>query len=82
MFINASNIIHGIRLISFENTVESGEIIEGGIGYDYIKLIVISKQNYLSCQFNLFENGTEITHPDYEVEHWGTVHSHSVLLSE
>lgn len=78
-------LIDGIRLTSIENSVESGHIIDGGVGFNYVIVRVTSRENFLSCMVETFRNGTLHTTtsvPDYYVEHWGTVHSRSELLSE
>ena len=44
-----------------QNTIASGEIIEGGIGYNYAIIRVVSKAENISCMFEKFENGTYTT---------------------
>jgi hypothetical protein len=85
MRVNYTEIIDGIRLISRENSVASGQIVGGGVGFNFVHIRVASVASYLHCAIDSFRNGTLMTTtpaPDYYVQHWGTVHSDSVLMSK
>jgi len=56
--INSTKTIDGIRLTSKNNSVATGEIIEGGIGFDFVKLKVVAHANFIDYLVTLFENGT------------------------
>ncbi|CAG9798241.1 unnamed protein product [Chironomus riparius] len=59
--INSTSPMDGIRLTSFEDSVASGEITEGGIGYNFATVKIIAKAENISCLFEKFENGTYTT---------------------
>jgi hypothetical protein len=48
-------------LISHDRTVETAEILEGGIGFNYLNFKVVGNRNFLDCSFYLFQNGTYTT---------------------
>ncbi|CAG9798240.1 unnamed protein product [Chironomus riparius] len=54
-------IIHGIRLRSFNNSGAVGDIIEGGIGYNFTIFKLVGHSNYMSFVMEGFENNTNPT---------------------
>ncbi|XP_070495194.1 uncharacterized protein [Chironomus tepperi] len=56
--IHSRRFIDGIRLTSIDDTIESGELIAGGIGHTFLIMRVIAYANYLNCLIERFENGT------------------------
>lgn len=83
-------IIHGIWLRNINNTGARGEIIDGGIGYNFVKFRLVGHTNHLlyvawffyDPSVNTLPPTTTTSEPDYYVQHWGTVHSHSTLISK
>lgn len=58
---NAKRSIDGIRLTSILDTIDSGEIVDGGIGFNFVVIRVTSKTENISCLIENFENGTYTT---------------------
>ena len=48
-------------MTSFEHSIESAEIIEGGIGFDFVRIKLIAKAENISCLVENYENGTFTT---------------------
>jgi hypothetical protein len=51
----------GIRLTSFEDTIERAEMIEGGIGFEFARIKLFAKAENISCMVEKYENGTYTT---------------------
>ena len=56
-------IIHGIRVISHNNTAASATITDGGIGSNFTTIRVLGRANYVSFSIELFENGISTQAP-------------------
>lgn len=53
--------IDGIRLTSYDGTVANGEIIQGGIGFNYVTVRVTANSYYLFCLLEALVNGEYTT---------------------
>lgn len=59
--VSSTKPIDGIRLTSFEHSIESAEIIDGGIGFNFARIKLIAKAENISCLVENYENGTFTT---------------------
>jgi hypothetical protein len=85
-----SKVIHGITLKSINSPGASAEIINGGIGYNFVTFMLGRKSNYFYFIAEVFENNTfgiETTTlvpttplPERILQEWGTVNSASLAL--
>lgn len=90
--ITLERMIHGIRIQSFNDTGRAAQILDGGINHYFMTIRFIGRTNHFLFLVEAFHDRTTTTSilsttsttlaPDYEIEHWGTVNSRSILLSE
>jgi hypothetical protein len=59
--ITVSKVIHGIRLINYNETASRAEIIDGGINFNFTTIRVFGRASYLTFSVELFENGVITT---------------------
>jgi hypothetical protein len=77
----------GIRLTSVKNT-GYGEIIDGGIGYDFAEFMLVGYSNHFHFVIEAFENytssllttSTTTPIPDRIIEEWGTINYASRII--
>lgn len=84
--INVPKVIHGIRVISYNDTAARAEIIDGGINSNFTTIRVIGRAYYLSFSVELFENGVSTTTlipttpiPEKRVVEWGIFEDYRLL---
>lgn len=86
MTYESKRIMDGIRLTSVNNSGAVGDIIEGGIGYDYAIFMLVGHSNYYKFYIDAFENYTSslVTPttpiPNKIIHEWGTINYASNLL--
>jgi hypothetical protein len=81
-------IMDGIRLRSLHGSGAVGEIIDGGIGYDFVTFMLVGHANYLYFIVDTYENYTSslITTttvapvPDKIIQEWGAVNYASKVI--
>ncbi|XP_070495193.1 uncharacterized protein [Chironomus tepperi] len=61
LVITTSSKIDGLRLTSYDGTIASGEIIDGGLELNYVTVRVISNSYYLNCLLEAFRIGEYTT---------------------
>ncbi|KAL7039841.1 hypothetical protein ACKWTF_000138 [Chironomus riparius] len=85
----APRIMDGIRLRSFNNTGAVGELIDGGIGYNFAKFQLIGHENHFYFTVDAYENYTSSLLPDPTtpapvpdkiIEEWGVVNYASQVI--
>lgn len=59
-----SRTIDGIRLRSVNNTGAIGDLIDGGVGYNFAKFMLVGHSNYFYFIIDAFENYTSSLIPD------------------
>lgn len=89
--INVPKVIHGIRVISYNDTAASAEIIDGGINSNFTTIRVFGRAYFLSFSVELFENGISTTPsqtttlipttpiPETRVIEWGIFEDYQLL---
>jgi hypothetical protein len=82
-----SRIIDGVRLRSLNNSGAIGDLLEGGVGYDYVIFKLVGHTNYFHFIIDAYENYTSsllpITTravPDGTFKEWGTVDYASKMI--
>ncbi|CAG9798239.1 unnamed protein product [Chironomus riparius] len=75
-----SRIMDGIRLRSLNNTGANGDIIKGGIGYDFVTLMLVGLTNEFYFLFDAYENYASSlipnpppVIPDIVFQEWGVI---------
>ncbi|XP_070494962.1 uncharacterized protein [Chironomus tepperi] len=58
---SVQRIIHGIRVISYNDTAASAIITDGGIGSNFSTIIVYGRSNFVTFSIELYENGSTTT---------------------
>ena len=84
----APRIIDGIWLRSMNNSGAVGDLIEGGIGYNYAKFMLVGNSNYFIFYLNAYENYTSslltttttTRIPNIIIEEWGTINYASRII--
>ena len=78
----------GIRLRSLGNTGAVGDIIDGGVGYDFVTFMLVGHSNHFHFIYEPFENYTSslITSstlppvPEQIIEEWGAINYASMVI--
>ncbi|CAG9797132.1 unnamed protein product [Chironomus riparius] len=88
--INTTRIIHGLRLISSIDSVASTEVLDGGVGFNFVHLIIRPRVQFIRYTIIMFENGTSTSTPapsitsmpETRVEILGRINDDTQLLDE
>jgi hypothetical protein len=86
-------ILTGIRIRSFNDTVASAQIIGGGLYFNFISMKFVAHGHWIFFAIQLFGHvitttvptttvGTTTQAPDIEIQRWGIINDQSVLLSK
>ena len=81
-------IIDGLRVRSVNNSGTVGDVIDGGVGYDFASFVLIGNENYLYFIIEAFENytsslittSTTTPIPNRIIEEWGTINYASRVI--
>ena len=82
----ASRKMEGIRLTSLYNTGAAGEILYGGVGFDFAIFQLVARANYLHFVIEAYENFTSSVLttpapiPDRIFKDWGVVNYASKII--